>query len=495
MTVGGSTQVGLTSTQDLYLTGNPQITYFKAVYRRHTNFAIEAIPQSFNGTVSATSDNNLTCIISKSADLIKDIWVEVDLSDTAGASLNANNAFTGGTYASWCNNTGHAFLKRSQMYIGSDYIDQHDSMWLDIWNELTDHDEKEHLGLNKSNSKNTHLKAQNNAGLLPTCTLNIPLKFWFNRNPGLAIPINALTFSDVKLVLQTRDLRALVNTDATGVTPNGGGAGAAGPILFGSWNSSKIQIYVDYIFLDGAERTRFTNKAHEYLIEQVQYDNPLLPNTISGVRNFRMRFSHPVKELIWVFFTSVRNTQRTNLGAIGQTSMDTTLNTNLTTTAQTTGIANAGQGNDYFNYGLGFPIGQGGPVTNYTPLANPLSGADIYMSTVPEHFDTLELLLDNNRRFAPRKATYFRTCQPLQAGHKIPNKHIYVYSFALNPEDYQPSGTCNFSRIDSVDFKFNDLGTIAAGAGATSFRRFAVYAVNYNILRIMSGMGGLAYTN
>lgn len=489
MTVGGSTQVGLTSTQDLYLTGNPQITYFKAVYRRHTNFAIEAIPQTFNGTVSTTSDNNLTCIISKSADLIKDIWVEVDLSDTVGDSLNAdgpaanpNRQLTGGTYASWCNNTGHAFLKRCQMYIGSDLIDQHDSRWLDIWNDLTDHDDKEHIGLNKSNSKNTHLKAQNNAGRLPTCTLNIPLKFWFNRNPGLAIPINALTFSDVKLVLQTRDLRRLINTDHTTF---GGNAGAG--ITFSNWSSTKIQIYVDYIFLDAAERTRFTNKAHEYLIEQVQYDNPIVLAGPAGsaTQNFRMRFSHPVKELIWVFFTTARSQE--NIAV--QAATDATTNTSFTLTQtagvpqQSPAIAGGSNGNDYFNYGVG------GNFT-LTPVSSQASGSNIYMSNTPEHFDTLELLLDNNRRFAPRKATYFRTCQPLQAGHKIPNKHVYVYSFALNPEDYQPSGTCNFSRIDSVDFKFNNTGTDAG-----SNRSFAVYAVNYNILRIMSGMGGLAYTN
>ena len=100
-----------------------------------------------------------------------------------------------------------------------------------------------------------------------------------------------------------------------------------------------------------------------------------------------------------------------------------------------------------------------------------------------ETFATMKLQLNGHDRFKARKATYFRTCQPFQAGFKVPTKHIYCYSFALKPEEHQPSGTCNFSRIDNA--KFCSSGTEA----------FTIYAVNYNVLRIMSGMGGLAYSN
>ena len=206
--VGASSQVGLVGTQDLYLTGNPQITYFKAVYRRYTNFAIEVIEQTYNGLVDKDRECNLTCILNKSGDLVKDMWVEVDLSTSSNGALFSS--IDSNSYVNWTNNTGHAFIKRSQLYIGSDLIDDHDSRWLDIWNELTDHDEKEHLGLNKHNAKTAYLKS-NSGTDIPKNTLYIPLKFWFNRNPGLALPMIALNFSDVKLVLKTGDLRALVN--------------------------------------------------------------------------------------------------------------------------------------------------------------------------------------------------------------------------------------------------------------------------------------------
>ena len=464
--VGASSQIGMIGTQDLYLTGNPQITYFKAVYRRYTNFAIEAVEQTYNGLVSQDRECNLTCILSRSGDLVKDIWVEVDLSKSDGTSL-----FTGissNSYVNWTNNTGHAFLKKSQLYIGSDLIDEHDSRWLDIWNELTDHEEKEHLGLNKHNAKNAYLKS-NSGTTVPTCTLHIPLKFWFNRNPGLAIPIVSLNFSDVKLVLKTRDLRALLNsnvaTNATSV----------------AFDSSNIKIFADYIYLDAPEKQRFSSKAHEYLIEQVQFDSPLNLSTES-TQTFKLNFSHPVKELIWVFFGADRASELTVVSTNGSNAL---LNKSFTAGTAQTDLGE--QKNDYFNYSCGYTA------TGFTSVAGNTSGSNISNSTAAEHFGTFDLKLDNSSRFPVRKATYFRTCQPIQAGHRVPQKHIYLYSFALNAEDYQPSGTCNFSKVDSVELKFNDLGSINGSDG--NRRQLAVYAVNYNILRIMSGMGGLAYTN
>ena len=124
--------------------------------------------------------------------------------------------------------------------------------------------------------------------------------------------------------------------------------------------------------------------------------------------------------------------------------------------------------NDYFNYSQ--------PATTQESINGQTSN---------EAFATMKLQLNGHDRFAARNASYFRTCQPVQAGHKVPSKHIYCYSFALKPEEHQPSGTCNFSRIDNAKMVFT---TNAAG-------NLTVFAVNYNVLRIMSGMGGLAYSN
>ena len=175
--------------------------------------------------------------------------------------------------------------------------------------------------------------------------------------------------------------------------------------------------------------------------------------------------------------------------------MDATANTAFVPGAVNNTVTQTlSQGNDFFNYSCGFNINadNGGNPVQFTSVTGPSSGSDMYTNqTVAEHFDTLELKFDNSSRFSPRKASYFRTCQPIQAGHRVPKKHIYLYSFALNAEDYQPSGTVNCSKIDQIDFKFNSCGA----GGSVNDRNLVVYAVNYNILRIMSGMGGLAYTN
>ena len=249
----------------------------------------------------------------------------------------------------------------------------------------------------------------------------------------------------------------------------------------GSFDTSNIKIWTDYIFLDAPEKRRFASNAHEYLIEQVQYDTPFGVGTGSS-QTFKINFSHPVKALIWVFYGTSRAEELTDTTSSGA---DALLNKSFTENTAQTDLGE--QKNDYFNYSCGYSA------TGFTSVTGSASGSNISNSSAAEHFDTLDLKLDNNSRFPPRKATYFRTCQPLQAGFRVPKKHIYLYSLSLNGEDYQPSGTCNFSKIDSVEFKFNSLGSI--NSSDESKRSFAVYAVNYNILRIMSGMGGLAYTN
>ena len=170
----------------------------------------------------------------------------------------------------------------------------------------------------------------------------------------------------------------------------------------------------------------------------------------------KLNFNHPVKELIWTV-------QANNAIAEGVAAADATLNEPTLATADF-------QNNDYFNYSPG----ANGSVERINGVVS------------REGFSTMKLQLNGHDRFTERKATYFRTCQPIQAGHKVPSKHIYCYSFALKPEEHQPSGTCNFSRIDTAQMILG--GTITA-------LHLTVYAINYNVLRIMSGMGGLAYSN
>jgi hypothetical protein len=424
---GGLMQLVAYGAQDIYLTGNPQITFFKVVYRRHTNFSMEAIEQTFDGTIGAGA-SDISATISRNGDLVSRLWLDVDLPSGSG--------LTGEGYFNWTNNTGHALVKKCEIEIGGQLIDRHYSEWLDVWNELTDHDEAEWQGLNKHSAKKAYLHQGGEAGGIQ---LYIPLQFWFCRNPGLALPLIALQYHEVKIKVTTRPLLSLINTDHT-----------AGTLTLGKPNSFKL--WADYIYLDTDERRRFAQVSHEYLIEQLQMET----NSMSTSQS--LNFNHPVKELIW--FTRDTNAGTENVTTAPPTLTDASKNFNGT-------IVN---NNDYFCY----------ESTTGSP-SEVING-----QTSLEAFRTMKLLLNGHDRFAPRNASYFRTCQPLQAGHKVPSKHIYCYSFALKPEDHQPSGTCNFSRIDNAQMLFTNNTTSGS---------LTVFAINYNVLRIMSGMGGLAYSN
>ena len=418
---GGLMQLVAYGAQDIYLTGNPQITFFKVVYRRHTNFSMECIEQTFNGTISSAA-SNVTATISRNGDLISSMHLDVLLS-------GANGGATAATYANWTNNTGHALVDFVELEIGGQRIDKQYGHWLDVWNELTDHDGNERPLINKHSAKNAYLRSATATGNLQ---LYVPLKFWFNRNPGLALPLIALQYHEVKIKLQTRATTSLINHDSTTAVTH--------------TTSPSVTLWVDYIYLDTDERRRFAQQSHEYLIEQLQYQ------TEAASTSVKLNFNHPVKELIWTM----------------QNSTATTADTTGDATANVGGTA-ATSGNDWFNYHS--------MAATTTEVVNG--------QTSNEAFSTFKLQLNGHDRFAAKKASYFRTVQPYQAGHRVPEKHVYVYSFALKPEEHQPSGTCNFSRIDNARMIF--------GAAATS--NMNVYAVNYNVLRVMSGMGGLAYSN
>jgi len=441
---GGLMQLVAYGAQDIYLTGNPQITFFKVVYRRHTNFSMEAIQQTFNGTMGS-GESTVTATISRNGDLVGRLWL-------SGTITSATSVYTSGTWVNWTNNTGHALVKQCEVEVGGQMIDRHYSQWLDVWNELTDHDEAEWIGLNKHAAKNAYLISGTSLAATNPATLqvHVPLQFWFCRNPGLALPLIALQYHEVKVKITTNAIRALINTDDDAVSAANTGSAA------------DVKLWADYIYLDTDERRRFAQVSHEYLIEQVQRSTGTM---VLGGGKFsqNLNFNHPVKALIWV--------PQVVLAATA-TASDTAPLTDVIANTNDTAAA-SWERNDWFNYGV---------------PSNSSDTEGIYGVTVDEHFSTALLKLNGHDRFAEREASYFRLCQPLQAGFKVPSKHIYCYSFALKPEEHQPSGTCNFSRIDSakLDIVFTN---------ATTARNLTIYAVNYNVLRIMSGMGGLAYSN
>ena len=413
---GGLIQLVAYGAQNIYLTGNPQITFFKVVYKRHTNFSIESIEQTLDGT--GNFGGAISTNLSRKGDLISKCWLQVEL-PPAATIINAADS----TYKNWVDNVGHALVKDSEISIGGQLVDRQQSEWLDIWNELTDPNKLSWklLGKREFNSKeNQTYKSR----------YYIPLQFWFTRNIGLALPLIALQYHEVNIKINLRELKSLIQTDSSSFTLNG--------------KINQLSLYVDYIYLDTDERRRFSQTSHEYLIEQTQIAGS--QSLVDGNNTYDINLNHPVKEIVWV----IRDTNRgktTPLPKINESNTDTF-------------------GNDWFNYSAS--------------SRNDKLGYGTFDS-----FSTAKLTLNGQDRFSERDAIYFRQVQPHQHHSNVPKKHIYVYSFALKPEQHQPTGTCNFSRIDNAKLLLNG---VKAG-------ELMMFATNYNILRIMSGMGGLAYSN
>jgi len=382
--------------QDVHLTGNPQISFFKVVYRRHTNFSMESIEQSFNGT--AAPGNRVTCTISRNGDLVTNMWLEV--------KVNSEFEPVAGTYKDQVTQSlGHALIEYVELEIGGQRIDKHYGEWLEIWSELTLPEEK------RDGFKEMIGRRDTAATKLESGKLYVPLQFFFCRNPGLALPLIALQYHEVKLNIKFRD----------------------GDYLTTSTNKmssfDSVKLFVDYVYLDTEERQRFAQMSHEYLIDQLQHTGP--EATTSD--QVRLNFNHPVKELVWAVRPSSKHVLQFSDNEITAT-------------------------------------GNGSSYTLRT-------------------FHTAKLQLNGHDRFTERDEAYFRLVQPYQHHTRIPRQQIYCYSFALNPEAHQPSGTCNFSRLDNVTLNLSGLKTESAGG------ELLVYAVSNNILRITSGMGGLAYSN
>jgi len=470
---GGLLQLVAYGAQDVYLTGNPQITFFKVVYRRHTNFAMESIQQTFNG--SAGFGNTVYCQISRNGDLINRTYLEVALPKLT--SYKYGDATT----PKYVNYIGLRLLKSITLEIGGQQIDKHYSDWLYIWNELSLPGGKRDgyrfmVGADSDVTSGVENESPDTYENTNT-NLYIPLEFWFCRNIGLALPLIALQYHEVKIKIEFETLNNCVyklNSTTTvpigSSTPTPTAAETADQTTLAA--SLKCAIWVDYIFLDTDERRRFAQLSHEYLIEQLQFTGQETLN--SGNNRIKLNFNHPCKELIWVAKTN-------NSTNVNQWYNYTLPSTNVAPTGATTFSypTSFADGSDYSILGNPYSINRSG----YTSNLN----IGIVPST-PNPFASCLLQLNGNDRFDHRVGTYFNFVQPYQHHTNIPeNKGINVYSFAIKPEEHQPSGTLNMSRIDTA--------VLSVESSFTATQNINIYAVNYNVLRILSGMGGLAYSN
>ena len=580
---GGLMQLVAYGAQDVYLTGNPQITFWKVTYRRYTNFAIESIEQTFNG--QADFGRRVQCVISRNGDLAYRTYLQVTLPEInqhMGLSSYSNTQ-NQGVYARWLDFPGEQLIAQVEVEIGGQRIDRQYGDWMHIWNQLTMTSEQQR-GYFKMIGNTTGLTfitdpsfsdvdgpcdsqaprqvcAPRNA--LPETTLYIPLQFWFCTNPGLALPLIALQYHEVKINLDIRPIDEClwaVTTLNCNENPYSGlsGQSAVGRSVAASiaYNQSLVaaSLYVDYVFLDTDERRRMAQNPHEYLITQLQFTGD--ESVGSSSNKIKLNFNHPVKELIWVvqpdqnvdycssltcdaLLFKVLGAQPFNytdaidalpnaihaFGGPASIAADKNAYIDANGLFQDAGAIDMvntpgftgywhGPSNPYNEANLGGDavpfnmtglsadaiadlVADSGPHKENAGVSDAgtfvLSETSLDMHCWGQNpVVTAKLQLNGQDRFSEREGTYFSWVQPSQAHTRAPDEGINVYSFALRPEEHQPSGTCNFSRIDNATLQ---LVLSNATVEGTKTAKVRVYATNYNVLRIMSGMGGLAYSN
>ncbi len=595
--------------QDVYLTGNPQITFWKVVYRRHTNFSMEAVEHTLNG--NPDFGRSATVTILRNGDLagrtcLKVELKAVDLQAAFGACEEAPKV-------AYVRRLGHALIKEVEVEIGGSRIDRQYGVWMDVWYELTHTTSKErgYRAMIGDVEALTKLRTVNSSASsdpaveddeLPAYTLYVPLQFWFNRNPGLALPLIALQYHEVRLNFEFEDIQKLVVWS---------GASAPDYRQFGFANAS---ILVDYIYLDSEERRRFAQVGHEYLIEQLQFTG--VESVTGSNTKLKLGFNHPCKEIVWALRNGAFNGSTLKKGgnrflaythddalwtgeasalqdaadnlargmvwvngtpdadweakAISLPSVGTSCtqvlewgseSVKVTVVVSDSGVPCSGSSASasasasaihIVRYGLRDLNIKNCPVRNLG--ANKISeitisvevnanGVDCYGARADAHSLTLgdisvpvacfntdcrstsdnglnpydvsvvqlsnyglrldgagnpvelaNVQLNGHDRFDPLDGNYFNYVQPDAHHTRTPADGVNVYSFALHPEQHQPSGTANLSRIDNTQLNVTFADTIRNNNEACldlfSGSLFYVWAINYNVLRIMSGMGG-----
>lgn len=428
---GGLMQLVAYGAQDTYLTASPKVTFFQAVYKRHTNFAMEVIEQTVNGTPA--NNGRVSVTIARNGDLIGEMYVEM-----VAASLNTSSV--GGLAASWA---AERAIKDVELSIGGQRIDKCYQKWWRLYSELyLDSSKKAQWGKMTSGSGNS---------------VYLPLIFYFNRNPGLALPLIALQYHEVRLDF---DLSSEFSHYTDGST---------------------FKVWATYHFLDTEERRRMSQKSHEYLIEQVQHTGADAVSATSP-RTVRLSYNHPVKELVWCFNNgSVSNANHWNFTS-------NVADDAVVLESSVLKHADAAGSNVFVpvTFASGAPLYYAGSGGSESTLSE---DGTVTATTAVGPLKEFKLILNGQDRFKAQPGKYFNTVQPYQYHSGSPMPGIYSYSFALQPEAHQPSGTCNMSRIDNAQV------SVELKSGASTSETMHLFAVNYNVLRVQSGMGGLAFSN
>jgi hypothetical protein len=616
---GGIISLVANGAQDVYLTGNPQITYFKVIYRRYTNFALETIEHAID---SARPGGRYSVQVQRNGDLATSTALRVRV-----PAVTSNVLGNGTERVAWVRRLGHALIREVQVKIGGMYIDKHVGVWLDIFWELT-HSESEERGYRAligdveemTALRGKELFDNTTEILLPEYTLYVPFQFWFCRNYGLALPLIALQYHEVRIDLELEDAAKLMCW-----------TGTAAPNL-SNFTFRDAGIMIDYVYLESGERRKYAQLGHEYLIEQVQFSGTetvnLNASSTSNNQKFKLNYNHPTKELIWAMRVGAFNGEANSSsfsGGRGRFLCYTHDDSAWNTTALDDAARNLAEGCVFVN-----PVGLSGVTANINgqsahscsnltnsgyndghrvvvelrnnnvsdltggieainetgitvycydtlfssvdfsllgnnngvELSDMLDHARVVVShtdgnpnsisiecvdvrhrltltdlsvpvedfavdyrsadsrrycvhkdvtvTQPHNYGlrldgvgnpvhSANLQLNGHDRFKMQEGSYFNYYQTCNHHTRTPADGVNVYSFALHPEKHQPSGTTNLSRIDSAILNLNFSDSLRQNnrlkLDIARDTMLYIFAFSYNVLRVMSGMAGLAYSN
>jgi hypothetical protein len=456
---GGLLQLVAYGAQNIYLNGNPSLSFFKKIYKTHTNFASESMRLNFNRTsINCTDKTMLICKIDRNADMLQNMYFSFTIPNIR---KKIDNKFK------FVNNLGEAIIDNYYITIGGNIVDKQYGEWLHIWNELSLTSEKT-FGYSKLIGNVADIFApddfsrkytQNDEIQIFERKIYVPLLFWFNKLPGLALPLISLQYHQIEVHIE---LRPLVDVFTVGISPSYNrqsktaiGGTTVKPTAqdceyyFGDSSAVNMDPYIEanYIFLDTNERKYFATKSQEYLIEQVNritYDG-LAQNTM-----ITLDVHNPVKEFIWILARNDRNLENRWFEF---TDWDTIKNNRLTLPKIT-------------------------DTQSYTES-----------SVNGEIMKSAKLLFNGLDRMEQKDNYYYNIIQPYQHHTFIPKTGIYVYSFSLHPENFQPSGSCNMSQINKVQMYIEAIEP----NNALYKYDMTLYSINYNFLKITSGLGGLAF--
>lgn len=580
---GSLTQLAAKGPQDAYLSVQAQITFFKSLFRRHTDFAIETVENTLDNAKPGLTQ---TLEVIRQADLMSKCTLRVELPEL----IPTNTAYNGNV--AWVRRLGHAILDSIEIVIGGTSIDKHYGTFLDVWYELTHNDEQER-GYKELIGDVEELTTPA-VSVVGGRNVYVPLQFWFARNYGYALPLIALQYHTVRFNIVFQTMANLVcATRGTGTVP--------APVFNQlAYNSAALQI--QYIYLGADERTKFAQMGHEYLINQIQIQEANL-QTGATSQSVLLGFNHPCLELIWInqsgawngadqdaMFLAYSNTGAWDAkldtaaglvarsmiaGAVPDGTAEATAKTTLSINADASvqsvtvqsddSVVSAVVGSTHFvftivtapsatadlyiitnplgtsSYNLASKLGSvtahlkfsgtavseishvsaddhtvdlydlSTPISKYTLdyRASGTNATDVHI-VMPSNYGVRidgkgnivndgQLLFNGNARFQTYSGEIFNYKISLEHHTHTPADGVNIYCFSLFPEQQQPSGTANLSRIDKVTFNFKVSDVLNANRSVPfdiyANTRTFFFCRNYNILRFAGGMCGLAYTN